>query len=241
MREKVPSKVMPAFQKHKQKGSPAVDKSVRVVASILNCNFLSLEQEIKAVEKAGIDALHLDVMDGHFVPNLSFGVPILKSIRSITKLPIISHLMVIKPEDLIDKFITDSDGIIFHIEATRRPNDCLRKIHQTNKLAGISLNPDTPVEAIFKYSHQVEEILVMSVYPGFGGQTFIPKSLKRIRTIKNYLASVNSCAMLAVDGGVNLQNAPSLIQAGVDILVAGTTIFSSPNYKQTIEQLRCLR
>jgi ribulose-phosphate 3-epimerase len=234
---------MPVFQKNSEKsalgGQPKATKRVKVAASILNCNFLRLYEEIKSIEKAGIDALHLDVMDGHFVPNLSFGVPILKSIRQVTKLPIISHLMVIKPEDLIDKFIADSDGIIFHIEATKRPRHCLHQIHQAKKLAGISLNPDTPVEAIFKYSNQIEEILVMSVHPGFGGQAFIAKSLERIRAIKKYLTSVNSCAMLAVDGGVNPNNAPSLIKAGVDILVAGTAIFSSTNYKQTIERLRC--
>ncbi|MEO0115477.1 MAG: ribulose-phosphate 3-epimerase [candidate division WOR-3 bacterium] len=212
---------------------------VKIAASILNCNFLKLGEEIKAIEQAGVDALHLDVMDGHFVPNLSFGVPILKSIRKITKLPIISHLMVIKPENLIDKFIDDSDGIIFHIEATKRPNLCVHKIHQVNKLAGISLNPDTPMESIFKYSKEIEEILVMSVHPGFGGQAFIPESLERVRVIKKHLASVNSKAMLAVDGGVNSQIAPSLIKAGVDILVAGTAIFHSSNYRTAIEKLRC--
>ena len=221
----------------------AQDKStpnrIKVAASILNCNFLQLEQEIKAVEKAGVDALHLDVMDGHFVPNLSFGVPILKSIRPITKLPIISHLMVIKPEELIDKFIDDSEGVVFHLEATDKIEKCLEMIKKAKKMAGISINPDTPVEAIFKFANQIEELLVMSVFPGFGGQKFRPESLDRIRAIKKHFASVNSRAAIAVDGGVNAENARSLIEAGVDILIAGTSIFRAPDYKAAIDKLKC--
>lgn len=211
---------------------------IKIAASILNCNFLTLEQEIKAVVAAGIDAIHLDVMDGHFVPNLSFGIPILKSIRSLTTLPIISHLMVIRPEDIIDKFIPDSDGIIFHIEATRHITACLKTIRQAKKLIGLSLNPSTPVQNIFKYLNQIDEVLVMSVQPGFGGQRFRKKTLNRIRTIKRYLNEINSKALIAVDGGVNSQNASALIKAGVDILVAGTAIFSSDDYTLAVKKLR---
>jgi ribulose-phosphate 3-epimerase len=214
---------------------------MKVAASVLNCDFLHLEQEIKAVEAAGIDAIHLDVMDGHFVPNLSFGVPILKSVRKITNLPIISHLMVTEPEKLIEKFIQDSSGIIFHIEATQKVDHCLKIIHNAEKLAGISINPDTPIEQIFQYANQIEELLVMSVHPGFGGQAFIPETLDRVRSIKNHFAVTNSKALIAVDGGVNRENAPLLKEVGVDILVAGTAIFHAPDYKEAVEKLRCLK
>ncbi len=220
-------------------GRASKSSAVKVAASILNCDFLNLEQEIKAVQTAGIDALHLDVMDGHFVPNLSFGVPLLKSVRKITKLPIITHLMVIRPEEIISQFIDDSDGIIFHIEATKHPLVCLKQIHQARRLAGIALNPNTPVKTIFKYLNQIAEVLVMSVYPGFGGQTFLPQSLARIRSIKKQLAADNPKALIAVDGGVNAKNAPSLIEAGIDILVAGTAIFHTNDYAKAIKKLRC--
>jgi len=213
----------------------------RIAASVLNCNFLHLADEIKEVQAAGIDIIHLDVMDGHFVPNLSFGVPILKAIKPILKVPIFSHLMVIEPENLIEKFIIESDAIIFHIEASKKPEHCLELINNANRLAGIALNPDTALETIVPFLNNIYEILIMSVNPGFGGQGFISTTIDKVKRAKRLIKDADKKIVIAVDGGVNTSNACSLIDAGVDILVAGTTIFRSKNYADTIRLLRCLK
>ena len=214
---------------------------VKVAASILNCNLLYLEQEIKRVQKAGIDLIHLDVMDGHFVPNLSFGALILKAIKPILKVPVFSHLMVTKPENIIEKFVGDSDAVIFHIEATKKPKQCLKMIRNGGKIAGIALNPDTPLKIIEPYLRDIYEILIMSVNPGFGGQKFIPMTIEKVKRAKTMVKKYKKQIVIAVDGGVNTDNAKELINAGVDILVAGTSIFHSKNYAETIRKLRCLK
>ncbi|MCX7785661.1 MAG: ribulose-phosphate 3-epimerase [candidate division WOR-3 bacterium] len=214
---------------------------MKIAASILNCNFLNLGDEIKKIQLAGIDAIHLDVMDGHFVPNLSFGVPILKAIKPILKVPIISHLMVKEPEKMLEYFIPDSDGIIFHIEATNKPNQCLKLINDARKVTGIALNPDTPIEQVEPFLDLIDEILIMSVYPGFGGQTFIPGTITKIIKTKEMIKNKNMQIMIAVDGGVNLDNSKELISAGVDILITGTAIFHSKDYVETIRRFRCLK
>ena len=209
---------------------------VKVAASILNCDLSNLAKEIKKVQKAGCDMIHLDVMDGQFVPNLSFGVPILQAIRPITKVPIFSHLMIVKPENLISEFAKDSEAVIFHIEATSRPKQCLRLIEKQRKLTGIALNPDTPLKAIKPFLNDIYEILIMSVNPGFGGQKFIESTYDKVRQVKEMIQERN--IVVAVDGGVNPTNAKELIDAGADILVAGTAIFKSKDYAETIRQLK---
>ncbi len=214
---------------------------MKIAASVLNCNFLNLGEEIKKVQQAGIDAIHLDVMDGHFVPNLSFGIPLLKAIKPILKVPIISHLMVAEPEKMIEYFLSDSDGIIFHIEATNNPTQCLKLINESNKISGIALNPDTPIEHVAPYLDFIKEILIMSVYPGFGGQKFIAETITKIMKTKAMVKNQRNQIMIAVDGGVNLNNGQELIKAGADILIAGTAIFHSPNYAETIRHFRSLQ
>ncbi|MEO0068372.1 MAG: ribulose-phosphate 3-epimerase [candidate division WOR-3 bacterium] len=214
---------------------------VRISASILDCDFLHLAQELQAVVNAGIDALHLDIMDGHFVPNLSFGVPIARAVRKEVRLPIYAHLMVEGPEPFIDKFLPYADYIIFHIEATERPEECIKAIALGGCRPGISLNPNTPIEKIEGYLSQIDDVLVMSVYPGFGGQDFIPSSLERIARIKQIREQNNLNYTISVDGGVSPANAERIIQAGADILVAGSAIFKSKNYSQTVQELRCLK
>lgn len=214
---------------------------MKIAASILNCNFLNLGEEIEKVQLAGIDAIHLDVMDGHFVPNLSFGVPLLKAIKPILKVPVLSHLMVNEPEKMIEYFIPDSDGIIFHIEATSKPNQCLKLIQKADKVAGIALNPNTPIEQVEPYLEFISEILIMSVYPGFGGQKFIPETVTKIAKTKDMIKNKRNSILIAVDGGVNLNNAQELIKAGADVLIAGTAIFHSQNYAETIKQFKSLQ
>jgi len=211
---------------------------MKIAASILNSNFLCLADELEKVQSAGIDLIHLDVMDGHFVPNLSFGIPILKAIKPIVKVPIFSHLMVKEPEKMIDKFISDSDAIIFHLEATKKPKDCLRLIKDGKKLAGIALNPDTPLNEIKPFLDDIYEILIMSVYPGFGGQKFILETIEKVKEAKEIIKNQKNQIVVAVDGGVNTTNANSLIEAGVDILVAGTVIFHSKDYTEAVRKLR---
>ncbi|MCS7259010.1 MAG: ribulose-phosphate 3-epimerase [candidate division WOR-3 bacterium] len=213
---------------------------MKIAASILNCNFLKLAEELKKVQACGIDAIHLDVMDGHFVPNLSFGVPILKAIRPIVKVPIYTHLMVFYPEKMINSFIEDSDGVIFHYEATKKHNECIRMIKEQGKFTGMALNPKTPIDIVDKYLKYLDEVLIMSVQPGFGGQKFISQSLDRIRRLKELINQRNSKTLIGVDGGISPENACMVKDAGADILVAGTAIFHSTNYKQTVKKLKCL-
>lgn len=214
---------------------------MKIAASILNCDLLRLSEEINSVQKAGIDAIHLDVMDGHFVPNLSFGVPILKAIKPKLVVPVFSHLMVNTPENMIDKFILESDGVIFHIEATDKVEACLNIIKQANKYAGIALNPDTPISRLEPYLDSIYEVLIMSVHPGFGGQTFIAKSIDKIRKLKDMIKRNNNQIQIGVDGGVGVDNCEIIIAAGADILVAGTSIFKSENYVETVKKLKCLK
>jgi ribulose-phosphate 3-epimerase len=213
---------------------------MKIAASILNCDFLRLGEEVSKVQQAGIDAIHLDVMDGHFVPNLSFGIPILKAIRPALTVPVFSHLMVTTPEKIIDKFISESDGIIFHIEATSKVQECLDMMNKVNKLTGIALNPDTPIGQVKPYLNNVYEVLVMSVQPGFGGQTFIPDSVDKIRKLKEMIRRADSNALIGVDGGIGLNNSKQLMQAGADILAVGSSIFKSQDYTETIKKLKSL-
>jgi len=210
----------------------------KVSASILDANFLKLEAELRAVEQAGANSLHLDVMDGHFVPNLSFGVPLGYAVRKTVTVPIHSHLMVNEPEKMIPWFLPFSDSVIFHVEATDAAEDCIKAITAADRLAGVSLNPDTPLKALEPYLDKVHDVLVMSVFPGKGGQGFIPESLDRIKELRQMVSGLWRKPTISVDGGVKPANARSIAEAGADVLIAGSAIFRSSDYAAAIHALK---
>lgn len=212
---------------------------VKIAPSLLACDFARLEEEIRDVEQCGADLLHLDIMDGHFVPNITFGPVIVKAIRSLTALPLDTHLMITDPERFAPRFIDQgATAITFHIEITDEPGPLLEKIKKWGADTGLSVNPETDIRTIEPALELVDLVLVMSVHPGFGGQQFIPASHEKIRYLKRIKKERNLDFEISVDGGVTTENAPSLIESGTDILIAGTTVFKSQDRKKTIRILR---
>ncbi len=210
---------------------------VLIAPSILSADFAHLEDEIKALEKAGADMIHLDVMDGHFVPNLTFGATIVKAVRKCTKLPLDVHLMVENPENMIEWFKNaGADILTVHAEATTHLDGILEKIKSCGIKAGVALNPSTDEDVLKYVLDKTDLIMVMTVNPGFGGQTFIDTCLDKIARIKKMIKGRK--ILIEVDGGINPMTAEESIGAGADILVAGTAIFKGGNYKKNIESLR---
>ena len=209
-----------------------------VSASLLSADFSRLREEIIAVQKAGAHRLHIDVMDGHFVPNLTIGPPVVKSLKAISALPLDIHLMVQEPEKMIIPFVkAGSHSITFHIEATKRPRDLLEHIKAQKVLAGMALKPATPQEKLFPYLPYLDFVLVMTVEPGFGGQTLLIDQVKKIASIKEEIKKQGlKNIRVHVDGGVNDKTRPLL--ASADVLVSGNFIFSHKNYKTAITLLR---
>ncbi|MFZ1746011.1 MAG: ribulose-phosphate 3-epimerase [Nitrospirales bacterium] len=207
--------------------------------SILSADFARLAEAVQMVEAAGADWIHVDVMDGHFVPNLTVGPPMVEALRKVTSLPLDVHLMMTNPDDFIPEFVdAGADLLTVHVEACPHLHRTVQSIKERQVKAGVSLNPATSVTSLEEILGDVDLVLVMSVNPGFGGQQFISSSLDKIRRIRTMMNNSRSSAHLEVDGGVNLTNVASVIQAGANVLVAGSAIFGSKNIPETIRQMR---
>ena len=218
-------------------------KKIQISPSILSADFSQLGREIKRLEDGGADLIHVDVMDGHFVPNITMGPPVIKSLREYTKLPFDVHLMISPVHKYIKNFAdAGSDIITIHPEATDDLKKSINLIKELNKKVGISLNPNTEIEIIKKYLGEIDLILIMSVYPGFGGQKFIPDVMNKIKMLNQIRKEKNFEFKIEVDGGINFSNSKNVINAGADILVSGTTIFkeNNGNIKKNIETLRSM-
>jgi len=210
-----------------------------IAPSILAADFVNLERDIRSVEEAGAKYLHVDVMDGHFVPNLTIGPPVLKAIRRVTGMFLDVHLMVTNPEDLIGPFIdSGADGITVHYEATTHLDQVLNWIREKGAKSGVSLNPHTPVFLLEEILNQTDMILIMSVNPGYGGQKFIESSFGKVKKLRELLDCADSDALIEIDGGVYSGNIEQVVQAGVDILVAGTAVFRSDKPGVTFRELQ---
>lgn len=212
---------------------------VLIAPSILSADYLNFGRDIAKLEKAGADIIHIDVMDGVFVPNITFGAGLVKYIRNITKLPLDCHLMIVNPDKYIESFAeAGADYITVHYEVCRELRKTLKSIRKLGVKAGVSLNPDTQITKILPFLEEADLALVMSVFPGFGGQKFIMESVGRIMELKESVLKKKQSVKIEVDGGVNEETAPLINEAGADILVAGSAVFSSKNIKQAIKNLR---
>jgi ribulose-phosphate 3-epimerase len=199
---------------------------IKLAPSILSADFARLGEQIDEVARAGADYIHVDVMDGHFVPNITIGAPVVASIRRVTSLPLDVHLMIEHPERYIADFVkAGADIITVHVEASPHLKSTIRLIKELGARAGVSLNPPTPLSTVKEFLPHVDLVLIMSVNPGFGGQSFIPETLPRIANMRKILDNRKPGIELEVDGGVNAENAPDIVEAGADVLVAGNSVF----------------
>jgi ribulose-phosphate 3-epimerase len=211
----------------------------KIAPSILSADFACLAEEIKAVEQAGADILHIDVMDGHFVPNFTIGPPIVAAIKKVTRLPLDVHLMMTNPDDFIPEFIeAGSNYLTVHVETCPHLHRTIQSIKERGIRAGVTLNPATPLSAVEPILQEVDLLLIMSVNPGFGGQKFIPSVLDKIKLARRMIDAKGLKVELEVDGGLKVENVGAISSAGADIFVAGSAIFGSKDYKQTISKMR---
>lgn len=212
---------------------------VMIAPSILSADFTRLGEEIRKAEEAGADMIHIDVMDGHFVPNISIGQEVVRGIRKATGLPFDVHLMIEEPDRYLSDFVNaGADIITVHLEATSHLYRTVQWIKESGKKAGVSINPATPVWSLESILSEVDLVLVMSVNPGFGGQSFIPQSLDKIKMLKRIVRERGLDILIEVDGGVKIDNAREIADAGADILVMGSAFFNSVDYSEVVRRFR---
>lgn len=213
--------------------------TIRIAPSLLSANFAALGQDVARVEDGGADLLHVDVMDGHFVPNLTMGPPVIRAIRRVARIPLDVHLMVSNPDPYLEAYVEAGASMLsVHVEAVPHLHRTLQAIRRLGAKAGVALNPSTPVTAIEEVAGDLDFVLVMSVNPGFGGQSFIPRSVAKIRAIRALLDAAGSEADIEVDGGIDAGTAPAVVAAGARILVAGQAIFGSSDPTEAVSRLR---
>ncbi len=212
-----------------------------IAPSLLSANFLSLQQDCDMLNKSEADWFHLDVMDGRFVPNISFGLPIIEQIRKATSKVCDVHVMILEPEKYAEAFKkAGADIYTVHIEACPHLHRNLQQAKQLGMKAGVALNPHTPIQTLVDVIQDIDVVCLMSVNPGFGGQQFIPQTIQKIIELKSLITQKNTNTLIQIDGGVTLLNAPEILAAGADVLVAGNTVFKSENPTQTIAALKSL-
>lgn len=213
--------------------------SAAIAPSLLSADFSRLREEVEAAERGGADLFHLDVMDGHFVPNLTFGPMLVRAVRKLTSLTLDTHLMIENPEKYIAEFAdAGSDVITIHVEASADPKRDLRLIAEKGKKRGVTLNPDTPLERVADYLDEIDLLLFMSVFPGFAGQSFIPGVLPKIEEAHRIRAKRSLGFLIEIDGGIGPSTAAAAKKSGAEILVAGSSVFKSPDYAGAIRAIR---
>ncbi len=213
---------------------------VKISPSALACDLTRLGEEINEIERAGADMIHLDVMDGVFVPNSSFGLAVLEALRKKSNMFFDVHLMIVKPEKYIERYITEcgADLVTFHLEATDIPDECLAMIKKHGKRAAVSIKPKTPIEAVYPYLDRCDMILIMTVEPGFGGQSFMPDMLEKVRALRTEIERRGLDIDIQVDGGINAETSKLAVAAGANVLVAGSAVFKASDRRAAIEALR---